>query len=225
MNTLIDTDLPRPLAAISSGSSVCICFSVARGRLLTLAHRCNSGTRTLGGVPRIRLRLGSGSVCNRGKHVRAVDKIMSHGANATDLHTMFPGGGKLLCDKASKGIVLPIAVGKDLIVPRTAAFRVRSVACMCGIISNGTRSTPIDIAHMGKKRRCVIGSKLGRKSVVITRNMNLLHRNAPIGMGRGWRRGRFGGLCEAPRPINYCFCFSDNDKCRQTIRFTHQAVS
>lgn len=205
MKTLIDTDLPRTLAAISSGSSVCICFSVARGRLLKLVERCNSGRRTLGRVPTVSLLLGSGSTCSRGKEVRAVDKIVSHDAKAIDLHTMFPGRKKLLRDNNTNGIVMPIRGTNTVIVPRTTACRVRSGMFMCGMMSNGTRSTPIRIAHIGNKGRCVMSDKLRSNRIVITRKIKLLHRNAPVRPGStlrnasgwlvGWERGgRLGGF-------------------------------
>ncbi len=186
-NALIDPSVPRPLAAMSSGRRVFICFSVARGRLHDLFHRCNSPRRAVERVPRVLLRLGSKAVCSDGNCVRDVDNVVGDRANATSVHTMFPGGGHLLFDKNVNGIILSHIRANIVIVPRNMACRVRSGVFMCGIISNGTISARVGVTGCGSNGHCVIRGKLSINSGVVSRNMKLIRSNVRIRDGR-WKK-------------------------------------
>ncbi len=187
-NTLMNDTVPGPLAAVSSGDRLCICFSVGRGSLLDLMHGCNSLRTTTGGVPTMDLRLGSNAVLTRGNHIRAVDNIVGTGANSTRIHTSFPGASRLLRDNTGNGIVIPIRGSSMVVVPRTTAHRVRSRVVIFGIVSNGTIDAGVGMSPVDGNRRCVIASNLRMNRIVITRKTNVVHRKAPVNGPTGRKR-------------------------------------
>ncbi len=182
-NTLISPTVPRPLAAISSGSRVCICCSVSRVRLLKLATRRNSVSRILTGLPPMVLRLTSNSVCNRGKGVRAVDNMVSPHAKDISMHTMFPGTKNVLRDKTSKEVVLSEGRRSIVVVPYSTAFRLRSLMFTCGCVGKGTISSHLSMTLASSNEGCVMGSNLRRKSVVVDRKINLVHSKRSVALG------------------------------------------
>lgn len=234
MNSLIDSSVSSPVVSISSGDRVCTCFSVARGRVLTLSHRGNSLASTLGAVPRIGLLLDSKDRCRRGNRVSTVDNVVSASANSIALETIFPGSGGVLHDNDAKGVGFPCAGGGYVIVPRATACRLRSGIFICGIMSNGARSARIGIFRIGSKGRCVIRSNLGVNSIVVTRKTKLLDGNVSMGRAtstpataqgseEGWCRDR--AICESSSVNNVCFNASASTKGRQAHRSSSKAVS
>ncbi len=181
--TLISPTVPRPLAAISSGSLVCMCCSLSRVRLLKLATRCNSVSSILGGLPGIGLRLTSNSVCKRRNVVRAVDNIVGPSAKDISMETIFPGEKNVLRDNTSKEVVLSRALRGILMVPYSTAFRVRSLVFMCGCRRNGAQSAHLGMRVASSNGGCVMGRNLGSNSVVVARNIKLVHSNRRVGLG------------------------------------------
>lgn len=205
MKDLIDNSDTAPLAAISSVSRVCICFSLARGRLLGLVHGSNSRRRTLGGFPPIRLALTSNALCNSDKGVRAIDNIVSRGANTMDVHTAFPGGNRLLEAKKANDVLVPCDSPGTLMIPRGTACRVRSGGFICMLRSSGAiGGARVGMLGLSSKRGCVIASKLGTNSGVMLRGMDALGSNTAVGplaprrstrrFGTSLRRGGWMGV-------------------------------
>lgn len=192
VNDLIDPSMARPLAAIDRVNRVCICFSVARGRLLNLAETNNALGRRLRGVPTMGLRLTSNAVCARRNGVSTMDNIVSRAANSMDVHTIFPGGRLMLHDNNVTGMVFPCAVRSVVLVPRSTARRVRSGGFICILRSSGALGRArVGISGLDSNGGCVIADNLGPNSGVMIRNMRALGSKravAPVAP----RRGRTG---------------------------------
>lgn len=194
INDLIDPSMTDPLAAITSVSRVCTCFSVARHRLLSRVHRNNDAGRVLRGVPGMRLRLVSKAVCTSDNHIRAVDKIVSRAANSMAVHTLFPGGRGILHDKDANGIMFPGPLRSIVVVPRSTAARVRSGRFMFMLRPSGALGgARIGIFDLSSNGCCCIARNLGTNRGVIVRKMRGLGSKrsvAPVAPTRGRTRCR-----------------------------------
>lgn len=183
VNTLINPGVTRPFAIISSGTRVCTCFSVSRGVLQQCLTHCNSVSDVVTKVPRINLRLGSNDLCGTGKHVRAMDNIISPIAKAMRVGTLFPGPSHRLLDNDVNGIVLRGPGARTMAVPVATAIRLRSGVVTCHLGGKRTRTTCLAISHLGSNGQFVMGRNLSINSAVITRNIKLIERNVDVAPG------------------------------------------
>lgn len=187
---LIDPSISRPLAAMSRVGSICICFSVARGRLLHLAETKNALGRRLRGVPTIHLRLSSNAACRSRNGVSTIDNMVSRSANSIDVHTIFPGSGGVLEDNNANGVVFPCAVSKVVVVPRSTAIRVRSGGFIFILRTSGSiGGARVRVSGLSSKGGCLIAGNLGSNSGVIVRNMRGLRSNRTVRPVAPRRRG------------------------------------
>lgn len=183
VNTLIDPNVARPFAMISSGTRVCTCFSISRGGLHRFEARCNSVSGVVSRVPRINLRLGSNAFCKQGKHVRAIDNIIGTAAKTIRVGTHFPGPSHRLLDNAVNGVILRKISTSTVLLPGATAIRLRSGVVTCHLEGKGTRTTCLAISHLGSNGRFIIGRNISINSAVVARKMKLMGRKVVIAPG------------------------------------------
>lgn len=174
MGALVSSSLAQPLTTVSDNSEMYVYFSMSEQQLQTLIRRYGSISKTVEGMPAVKLQLSDGSIYEQEGHVESISGVLNRQTGSGSLRAIFPNEERILLSGSTGNVLIPQTLHDMISIPQEATYELQNKLFVYRVVDGKAVTTRIEVNPIHDGVHYTVTSGLNDGDVIVTTGVGLL---------------------------------------------------